>query len=131
MFASSVKILVVDDSSTMRKTIIHALSGIGFTEFREANDGVEAWDILSDSKNGIELVFSDQNMPGCTGLELLKKVRAESRFDSVAFLLVTADGERELIKAAAEAGASQFISKPIEPEALKAKLQKAAERVGK
>jgi two-component system chemotaxis response regulator CheY len=131
MFASSTKILVVDDSSTMRKTVIHALGGLGYTEFVEANDGNEAWDLLSDSKNGIELIFSDQNMPGCTGLELLKKIRAESRYNSVAFILVTADGERELIKAAAEAGASQFVSKPIEPEALKAKLQKAADRVGK
>ncbi len=131
MFASSAKILIVDDSSTMRKTFIHALSGLGFSEFLEASDGTEAWQVLSDSKNEIELIFSDQNMPGCSGLEFLKKVRADSRFDSVAFILVTADGERALIKAAAEAGASQFVSKPIEPEALKGKLQKAAERVGK
>jgi two-component system chemotaxis response regulator CheY len=69
------KILVVDDSSTMRRIIVNTLARLGFKETDQAEDGVEAWEIYQKDKDNIDAIITDWNMPNMNGLEFVKKVR--------------------------------------------------------
>ena len=123
MFDPKTHILVVDDMLTMRKLVIKSCKEMGFTEFTEAKDGREAWDKLSTSKPPIGLIISDWNMPNASGLDLLKRVRGETRFKQVPFVLVTAEAEKEQIFAAVKAGVSGYIVKPFTTDILKEKFE--------
>jgi len=116
------QILVVDDFKSMRSLIKTLLRKLGFTNVFEANDGAEAWGILQQEK--IELVISDWNMPEMPGIELLRKIRSEERFKDLPFLMVTAEGLKENVVQAIQAGVSGYIVKPFSPAALEDKLQK-------
>ena len=120
------KILVVDDMAVMRKIIRKTLSGIGYENIEEADDGLPAWEVLEkmhESSTPIEFIVSDWNMPGMTGLDLLKKVRADDRFKALPFLMVTAEGEKGNVVLAVKAGGSNFIVKPFDAPTFKAKLE--------
>ena len=119
---TEMKILVVDDFATMRKIIKNILGQLGFKNIIEADDGTTAWEILQ--KESVDLIVSDWNMPKMSGLELLKKVRADERLKDTPFLMVTAEAQKENIIEAAKHGVSQYIVKPFTPETLKEKLQK-------
>ena len=121
-FNTEMKILVVDDFATMRKIIKNILGQLGFKNIIEADDGTTAWEILQ--KESVDLIISDWNMPKMSGLELLKKVRADERLKDTPFLMVTAEAQKENIIEAAKHGVSQYIVKHFTPETLKEKLQK-------
>ncbi|MEX0798058.1 MAG: response regulator [Bacteriovoracaceae bacterium] len=123
MFAKDINILVVDDMNTMRKIVKNSLRKLGFVNFNEAVNGVEAWKILNSGDIKFDLIVSDWNMPKMTGLELLKKVRGEEVFKSLPFLMVTAEGEQEQIKEAIGAGVSNFLLKPFTPDSFQKKLE--------
>lgn len=124
---ASMRILVVDDMSTMRKIVKKTLKDIGFTNLEEADDGATAWPIIEQgAKEGkpIEFIVSDWNMPMMSGLELLKKVRASEEHKTVPFLMVTAEAEQKNVVVAVKEGVSNYIVKPFTPDSLKAKIAK-------
>ncbi len=123
MFDLKTKILVVDDMPTMRKIVSKTCKEIGFTEITEAADGAAAWEIFSNPDSKIGLVVSDWNMPVCTGLEFLKKVRADAKLKKVPFVMLTAESEAAQVAEALKAGVDNYIIKPFTPDILKKKLE--------
>lgn len=123
MFDFSTHVLVVDDMLTMRKLVSKALKGIGFTQITEAADGNIAFEALEKAEPAIGLIVSDWNMPNCSGLEFLKKIRADERFKAMPFLMVTAEAEKTQIMEAVKAGVSNYVVKPFSPATLGEKLE--------
>lgn len=123
------RILVVDDFSTMRRIVKNLLKELGFSNFTEAEDGVQAWDAVK-AAGGFDFIVSDWNMPNMTGIDFLRKVRADARFKDTPFLLITAEAKRSQIFEAAEAGVNGYIVKPFTAATLNEKIQKIFERIG-
>lgn len=123
MFDLKTRVLIVDDMMTMRKLVGKVCKDIGFTDITEAADGALAWAAISSASPPIGLVISDWNMPNCSGLDLLKRVRADSRHGKLPFLLVTAEAEKHQIVEALKAGVSNYVIKPFTPESLKEKIE--------
>ena len=122
------KILIVDDFSTMRRIIKNLLRDLGFTNIAEADDGSTALPML---KNGdFDFLVTDWNMPGMSGFDLLKAVRADEKLKTLPILMVTAEAKRDQIIAAAQAGVNGYIVKPFTAAVLKEKIEKIFERVG-
>jgi two-component system chemotaxis response regulator CheY len=121
------KILIVDDFSTMRRIIKNLLRDLGFTNTVEADDGTSALPILN--AGGIDFLVTDWNMPGMTGIDLLKHVRADEKLSTLPVLMVTAEQKREQIIEAAQAGVNGYIVKPFTAATLKEKIDKIFERI--
>ena len=119
----NMKILVVDDFSTMRRIVRNLLKELGFVNIHEAEDGLEALNKLRGEKN-FEFVVSDWNMPNMTGIELLRSIRADAALKHLPVLMVTAEAKRENIIEAAQAGASGYVVKPFTAATLDEKLKK-------
>lgn len=116
------RVLIVDDFSTMRRIVRNILRQLGLNNVVEADDGTTAWDILNRDK--IDFVVSDWNMPKMTGIELLRKVRSSEQFATLPFLMVTAEAQQENIIEAVQAGVSNYIVKPFTADTLKQKIDK-------
>jgi two-component system chemotaxis response regulator CheY len=112
--------LVVDDSRSMRTIILKQLKELGF-EVYEAENGHEAMSRLHEVKN-INLVLLDWNMPEMDGLEVLSLIRAEPAYKEVRVMMVTTESEMSRVATALEAGASEYLMKPFDREALLEKL---------
>jgi two-component system chemotaxis response regulator CheY len=124
----NIKILVVDDFSTMRRIEKNLLKGLGFTNIDEADDGATALPML---KNGnYDFVVTDWNMPIMQGIDLLKAIRADNSLAHLPVLMVTAEAKKEQIVMAAQAGVNGYIVKPFTGATLKTKLDKIFERLG-
>jgi two-component system chemotaxis response regulator CheY len=123
MFDFKTRILVVDDMMTMRKLVSKVCKEIGFTDLTEAGDGIQAWTAVGAATAPFGLIISDWNMPNCTGLDLLKRVRADSRFGKTPFLMVTAEAEQHQIAEAIKSGVDNYVVKPFDRESLKIKLE--------
>lgn len=124
----NMKILIVDDFSTMRRIIKNLLRDLGLNNTHEADDGNTALPML---KNGdYEFVVTDWNMPGMQGIDLLKAIRADDSLKHLPVLMVTAEAKREQIIEAAQAGVNGYIVKPFTAATLKEKLDKIFERIG-
>lgn len=121
-YDTNMRVLIVDDFSTMRRIIKNILRQIGFNNVVEADDGTTAWDVLNKDK--IDFIISDWNMPQMTGIELLRKVRASEEFGDLPFLMVTAEAQQENIIEAVQAKVSNYIVKPFTPEVMKQKIDK-------
>ncbi len=121
------KILIVDDFSTMRRIIKNLLRDLGFTNTVEADDGTTALPILQTGT--IDFLVTDWNMPGMTGIELLRSVRADEKLKTIPVLMVTAEAKRDQIIAAAQAGVNGYVVKPFTAVALKEKIEKIFERI--
>lgn len=128
MFDPSTKILVVDDMSTMRKIVMKILKELGFSDFTEAADGIQAWESISKSEVPFGLIISDWNMPNCTGIDLLKRVKTDQRFKKTPFILVTAEAEQHQVAEALKAGVDQYVVKPFNKESLMNKLEMVHKR---
>ena len=116
------KILVVDDSSTMRRIIKNTLGRLGHKDLLEAEDGQVAWDILEENKN-IDILITDWNMPVMNGLELVKKVRAEEKYADLPIIMITTEGGKTEVITALKAGVNNYIVKPFTPQVLQEKLE--------
>ena len=125
---TSLKFLVVDDFSTMRRIVRNLLKELGFTNVDEAEDGAVALTKLREGN--FEFVVSDWNMPNMDGLTLLQNVRADARLKTLPFLMITAEAKKENIIAAAQAGASGYVVKPFTAATLQEKLEKIFEKMG-
>jgi two-component system, chemotaxis family, chemotaxis protein CheY len=121
------KILVVDDFSTMRRIIKNLLRDLGYTNTQEADDGLTALPMLKSGD--FDFLVTDWNMPGMQGIDLLKEVRADANLSSLPVLMVTAEQKREQIVEAAEAGVNGYIVKPFTAQTLKEKIDRIFERI--
>uniref|UniRef100_E6XGQ7 Chemotaxis response regulator receiver, CheY n=1 Tax=Shewanella putrefaciens (strain 200) TaxID=399804 RepID=E6XGQ7_SHEP2 len=121
------KILIVDDFSTMRRIIKNLLRDLGFNNSQEADDGSTALPMLQ--KGDFDFVVTDWNMPGMQGIDLLRAIRADDSLKHLPVLMVTAEAKREQIIAAAQAGVNGYVVKPFTAATLKEKLDKIFERL--
>jgi len=121
------KILVVDDFSTMRRIIKNLLKDLGFTNVQEADDGNTALPMLN--QGGFDFVVTDWNMPGMQGIDLLRAIRSDDKLKHLPVLMVTAEAKKEQIVAAAQAGVNGYVVKPFTAATLKEKLDKIFERL--
>ncbi len=118
----SVKFLVVDDSVTMRRIVVNSLKNIGYDSFVEAGEGKEAIEKITADGN-INFLITDWNMPGVSGLDLVKSLRSNSRYSKLPILMVTTRGVKEDIIEALNAKVSNYIVKPFTPQILKEKIE--------
>ena len=125
---TTLKFLVVDDFSTMRRIVRNLLKELGFTNVDEAEDGVVALAKLREGN--FQFVVSDWNMPNMDGLMLLQHIRSDAKLKSLPFLMVTAEAKKDNIIAAAKAGASGYVVKPFTAATLQEKLEKIFEKMG-
>lgn len=123
----NMKILVVDDFSTMRRIIRNLLRELGFTNTQEADDGSSGLPMLRSG--GFDFLITDWNMPGMTGIDLLKAVRADPELSDLPVLMVTAESKREQIIEAAKAGVNGYVVKPFTAGTLQEKISKIFERI--
>nr|WP_084004622.1 chemotaxis response regulator CheY [Terasakiispira papahanaumokuakeensis] len=123
----NMKILIVDDFATMRRIIKNLLKDLGFHNTQEADDGTTAVPLLNSGN--FDFLVTDWNMPGMTGFDLLKHVRADPKLKDLPVLMVTAEAKREQIVAAAQAGVNGYIVKPFTAAVLKDKIEKIFERI--
>lgn len=121
------KILIVDDFSTMRRIVKNLLNELGFTNIAEADDGKTALPILE--KGGVDFLVTDWNMPGMPGIDLLKAVRSDPALASLPVLMVTAEAKREQIMEAVQAGVNGYVVKPFTADTLREKVDKVFERL--
>lgn len=116
------KLVVVDDSSTMRRIIKNTLSRLGYDDVLEGENGVQGWEQM-DANPDVNVLITDWNMPEMNGLELVKKVRADSRFTDIPIIMVTTEGGKAEVITALKAGVNNYIVKPFTPQVLKEKLE--------
>ena len=121
------KILIVDDFSTMRRIVKNLLRDLGFTNTAEADDGLTALPMLQNGN--FDFLVTDWNMPGMQGIDLLKAVRADANLSGLPVLMVTAESKRDQIVEAAQAGVNGYIVKPFTAATLKEKIDKIFERI--
>ena len=122
MSDSTMRILVVDDFSTMRRIVRNLLKELGYSHIDEAEDGALALSKLKRER--FDFVVSDWNMPNMTGIELLKAIRADAALQALPVLMITAEARKENIIEAAQAGANGYIVKPFTAATLDEKLAK-------
>ena len=118
----NMKILVVDDMSTMRRIVKNIMKQLGFANVEEAENGQEALVKLRAEKFGF--VISDWNMPVMTGIDMLRAIRADEKLKPIPVLMVTAEAQKENLVEAIQAGVSNYIVKPFTAEVLQEKMNK-------
>ena len=123
MFDPKTRMLIVDDMMSMRALISKVCKEIGFKDIMEASDGADAWQKISQATIPFGLVISDWNMPNSTGLDLLKRIRSDSKFKSLPFIMVTSESEIDQVTEAAQSGVDGFVVKPFNGDILKKKLE--------
>ncbi len=121
------KILIVDDFSTMRRIIKNLLRDLGFNNTQEADDGNTGLPMLQSGN--FDFLITDWNMPGMTGIDLLRAVRADDRLKNLPVLMVTAEAKKEQIVMAAQEGVNGYIVKPFTAQTLKEKIDKIFQRI--
>ena len=116
------KLLVVDDSATMRKIVMRTIqaSGLNFGQTVEAGNGAEALEKLNDGD--VDIMLCDINMPEMSGTELVKEVRKIGSCSNTKIIMVSTESAQELIDSVMSDGANGFITKPFTPEKFKEKL---------
>lgn len=117
------KILIVDDSATMRKILMRVIrqAGIDCEGFLEAGNGAEGIERLNADPD-IKLILSDVNMPVMSGIEFVKAIRTQPAKNGVPIIMVTTEGGEAMVKTAMDAGASGYVTKPFTPESIQAAL---------
>ncbi len=131
---TNVKILLVDDFATIRMVMKLELGRLGYRNVDEAEDGMTALSMVEfavESSEPYTIIICDWDMPEMSGLELLQRLRADASIGNVPFLMVTGDSQLESAQRALNAGATDYLVKPISPDALAKKMQKILEISGK
>lgn len=122
----ALKILVVDDSSTMRRIIINTLKKIGHDDIVEAGDGLEAQNKLTDHPD-VSLALVDWNMPNMNGFEFLESTKSNETYKHIPIIMVTTEAEKKNVVMAIKAGAANYVIKPFTEDILKEKLKAVVE----
>ncbi len=120
-----IRILIVDDFSTMRRIIRNILKQLGFENVEEAENGSDAYEKLDGNK--YDFVITDWNMPVMDGMGLLKKIRTDPAMKTLPVLMVTAEAEKDKVVAAIQAGVNNYIVKPFTADVLQEKMDKIFE----
>ena len=120
---STYKVLIVEDSPTMRQLIVFALKRLRGLQIVEANDGVDGLKKLASEK--FDLIFTDINMPIMDGLKLVSLVRKDAGYQDVPIVIITTEGANEDRERALALGANEYITKPIQTT----KILEAARRL--
>jgi two-component system chemotaxis response regulator CheY len=115
------RILVVDDSSTMRRIIINTLTKLGYSDIIEASNGREGVDRLAT--NAVDLVITDWNMPEMSGIEFIRNIRATDATKGIPVLMVTTNAAKDDIVEALHAGVNNYVVKPFTPDTIKEKIE--------
>lgn len=118
-----VKLLVVDDSVTMRRIVVNTLNKLGYEDVVEASDGADALGKLDPT---VSVMLTDWIMPEMSGLELVRAVRAQPQYFTLPICMVTTRSAREDLLAAIAAGVNDYILKPLAPQTLKTKIDRLA-----
>jgi two-component system chemotaxis response regulator CheY len=113
------RILVVDDSTTMRRIISNSLRAAGYEDIVEAGDGQQALETM----DGVNMLLTDWNMPNMDGLTLVKAVRSNSAWASLPIIMVTSEGARDEVMEALAAGVNDYIVKPFTKDVLADKVK--------
>ena len=121
MLNVNMKILVVDDSATMRRIVSNVLSMLGFANITTAINGKEALQALGS--DDFDLVVSDWKMEPINGLDLLKKIRGDEKLKDLPFIMLSAESDKRSIIETINNGVSEYIVKPFSKETLKGKIQ--------
>jgi two-component system chemotaxis response regulator CheY len=120
------RILVVDDSSTMRRILRATLNRVGYMDITEAGNGVEAF--AKASEQTFDCVLTDWNMPEMDGLELTVRLRQKPEYKNVPIVMVTTEGGKQDVLEALTKGTTSYIVKPFTPEILKQKMDELFNR---
>lgn len=123
----NMKILIVDDFSTMRRIVRNLLNELGFSNIDEADDGATALPKLQ--AGSYDFLVTDWNMPQMPGIELLKAVRSDPKLAKLPVMMVTAEAKKEQIVVAAQAGVNGYVVKPFTAETLREKINKIFDRI--
>lgn len=128
MFGKDTHILVVDDSLNIRRLVVDSLQKLGFHKIstsEDANEAVTKLGLFAATPTPINLILSDLNMPGPSGLEFLKQVRASAEYKTLPFILVTTESEKGAVIEAAVNGVSGYIVKPFNLDTLTKRMKEA------
>lgn len=126
MFPPNTLFLLVDDMEPLRRVVRAMLKNLGYTNVVEASSGQQAVQVLEKTfviGRPVNVILSDWQMPGMTGIEFLEVVRTTEQFAHLPFIMITAEGQREQILAAIQGGVSSYLMKPISPAVLEDKLK--------
>ncbi|ERP31821.1 response regulator [Chitinivibrio alkaliphilus] len=115
------KILLVDDSSTMRRIQKTQLKNLGVEDVVEAEDGMDGLKVLAENMP-VDTILLDWNMPRMDGLSMLEEVRKDDTYKDVKVIMCTSESEKTKVIKALKAGANQYMVKPFTPDVLKEKL---------
>ncbi|HVW72104.1 MAG TPA: response regulator [Rhizomicrobium sp.] len=116
----NMRVVIVDDYTTMLRILRNLLRQLEIGNVEEATDGETALHLMQMTPP--DLIISDWNMVPMTGLDLLRKVRADARLRHIPFIMVTAESKTENVIAAKQAGVSNYIVKPFNADTLRAKI---------
>lgn len=120
------KVLIVDDSRTMRRIISGAVQTLGH-EWLEAGNGLEALETLEREAADVGAITLDIAMPEMSGLECLEALKADERFADIPVIMVSAEAQKEILLQAVRLGAKHYVTKPFAPEDVTARLLEALE----
>ncbi len=120
--ASAIKVMVVDDQTSMRAMIRRALQDLGFKDIRDKPSAVEALAAIKSDR--VHLVISDYNMPDMDGLQFLEAVRGDATIGKTVFIMLTGSADKEVVQKAAALGVNNYVVKPFAPAALKEKIER-------
>ncbi len=126
MFPQNTLFLLVDDMEPLRRVVRAMLKNLGYLNVLEASSGQQALQVLEKTfviGKPVNVILSDWQMPGMTGIEFLEVVRTTEQYAHLPFLMITAEGQREQIIAAIQSGVSSYLMKPISPAMLEDKLK--------
>ena len=121
------KVLVVDDSSTMRRILMNCLKEAGYPDVAQASDGIEALDVLG-KQGDIGLMLVDWHMPNMDGFTLLQEVKGNDATKHIHVIMVTTQAEKQSVMDALKVGASSYVVKPFTPEVIKDKINEVLSR---
>lgn len=120
------RVLVVDDSTTMRRIIINTLNRLGHEDVVEAANGREGLERLTDGSGAVDLIITDSNMPEMSGLDFVRAIRGIGTLRTLPVLMITTNASREDIVQARQAGVNDYIVKPFTPEVFRDKILAAS-----
>lgn len=120
--AAAIKVMVVDDQTSMRAMIRRALQDLGFKDVRDKAGAQEALSAIKSDR--VHLVISDFNMPEMDGLQFLEAVRNDPVIGKTVFIMLTGSADKEIVQKAAALGVNNYVVKPFAPAALKEKIER-------
>jgi len=120
--AAAIKVMVVDDQTSMRAMIRRALQDLGFKDVRDKPSATEALAAIKSDR--VHLVISDYNMPEMDGLQFLEAVRTDAVIGKTVFIMLTGSADKEIVQKAAALGVNNYVVKPFAPAALKEKIER-------